>query len=275
MDATVGRFNAQVERPEPIKFAWPIVILPELFTTHIHLALLTGYLASVGWEVYVPDLRAAMGRDGAPVLGRIGCAGMVALIDELLAALGRDALVMGHGVGGLIALKMAERPHVRAAIALAPAVPGRPSRLAPRLRGRFATWRGRPINPPRGRLRADFLSDADAFQRDRLAHAMVSDAGVIAREVARGEFTLARFADAAPRMIIAGEMDPFAPIERVRDLAGAIGARFAMLPSRGHWLIAGHALERAIGETQRFAVRTLGQDLLLLHPDEAKDPPNG
>jgi pimeloyl-ACP methyl ester carboxylesterase len=275
MDVALGRFAAQVESPEPIKFAWPIIIVPELFTTYVHVSLLAGYLASVGWEVYVPNLRAAMGRDGTPTLGRIGCAGLVTLIDDVLAALGRDALVIGHGVGGVIALKMAERPHVRASIALAPAVPGFRSRLGPRLRDRPAIWRGRPINPPRGRVCADLLADADTFQRDNLARAMVPDAGVIAQEVAGGSVHLARFADAAPRLIVAGEMDPFAPVERVRDLAGAIGSRVSILARRGHWLISGNALERAMAETQRFAVHTLGEDLLLLYHGDTKDRPSG
>ena len=38
----------------------------------------------------------------------------------------------------------------------------------------------------------------------------------------------------------------------------------------GHWLVGGRALERAINETQRFLVRALGQDLLLLYPEEWK-----
>jgi len=33
------------------------------------------------------------------------------------------------------------------------------------------------------------------------------------------------------------------------------------------------ALERAINETQRFLVRALGQDLLLLYPEEWKNEP--
>src|SRR5713226_836109 len=115
MDITLGRFHAQHERPEPLKFAWPIIVLPELFTTTRHLAVLIGYLATIGWEVYAPDVRA---------VGRIGFSAALALVEEVLATVGRDAIIAGHGAGGLLALKMAERPHVRAAVALAPLVPG-------------------------------------------------------------------------------------------------------------------------------------------------------
>ena len=103
MEAAIGRFSVQIERPGALKYASPIVLVPELFTTHVHLAPLTGYLANGGWEVYVPDLRSAAGNDGTPALGRIDFQGALALAEEALAAIGRDAIVIGHGIGGLLA----------------------------------------------------------------------------------------------------------------------------------------------------------------------------
>jgi len=47
-DIALGRIPAQRELPEPVKFAWPIMLLPEVFTTPRHLALVLGYLASIG-----------------------------------------------------------------------------------------------------------------------------------------------------------------------------------------------------------------------------------
>jgi len=39
------------------------------------------------------------------------------------------------------------------------------------------------------------------------------------------------------------------------------------MPNRGHWLIGGRVLERAVAEVQRFLVLSLGRDLLLLYPE--------
>src|SRR5713226_6756224 len=102
MDIELGRFPANCERPEPLKFAVPIVLIPELFTTPRHLAIVLGYLASIGWEVYVPDLRAAVGKDATPPLGELQFSDLVALAAEAIDALGRGAVVLGHGVGGLV-----------------------------------------------------------------------------------------------------------------------------------------------------------------------------
>jgi hypothetical protein len=41
---------------------------------------------------------------------------------------------------------------------------------------------------------------------------------------------------------------------------------------RGHWLIGGRALERAVAEIQRFLVRNLSGDLLLLYSEPETEP---
>jgi pimeloyl-ACP methyl ester carboxylesterase len=266
VDTQLGRFAAIVERPEPIKFANPIVLLPELFTTSRHLAVLLGYLATIGWEVYAPDIRAA-----APNLGAARFADLSALALEAIEALGREAIVVGYGIGGLVALTLTDKPAVKAAVALAPMLPGFPSPLAGGLGNRIALWRKAPIKPPSGRALFDFIADAEPYQRDVMIAAMVPDAGVAAADVARGDVPLPSAPRAAPRLIVAGESDPFAPFDRVTALGEKLGAKVVKIPGRGHWIIGGRALERTINEMQRFLVRALGQDLLLLFPEEWKD----
>ena len=270
MEEKLGRFAAQVERPEPLKFAWPIVVLPEMFTSTRHLGTLLGYLATIGWEVYAPDLRAMVGRGTTPPLARFTFGDLLGLVNEALDALAREAIVMGHGVGGLAALKMGERASVKAAVAYAPAVPGFASPLVTTWSARIARWRRRPLNPPAGKVGFEFVADAEPYQREAAIRAMVPDSAPLAFEIARGEVGFAPGEGAASRLIVAGDSDPFAPIDAVTQFAQSIGAQLVAMRSRGHWLIGGRALERAINETQRFLVRALGQDLLLLYPEEWK-----
>ena len=86
------------------------------------------------------------------------------------------------------------------------------------------------------------------------------------------EIKLANNARAVPRLIVAGDSDPFAPLENTGEFAARIGAAIRVVRGRGHWLIGGRALERAVAEVQRFLVRNLGGDLLLLYPEEWKEP---
>src|SRR5260370_7894923 len=148
MDIDRGVFPTNSERPEPLKFAAPIVLLSELFATPRHLAIVLGYLASIGWEVYVPDLRAAFGKGATPPLGKLQFADLVALASEAIEALGRDAVVLGHGVGGLVALKLSAHPRVKASVAYAPLIPGFRTPLVGGFPNRLPILPGPHINPP-------------------------------------------------------------------------------------------------------------------------------
>jgi pimeloyl-ACP methyl ester carboxylesterase len=272
-DIVLGRIPAQRELPEPVKFAWPIMILPELFTTPRHLALVLGYLASIGWEVFVPDLRAVIGKGSTPPIEKLRFNDLAALASEAIEGIGRDAVVLGHGVGGLIALKLSEHRRVKASVAYAPLVPGFRTPLIGGIGNRIAMMLGRPIKPPRGRILFELIADSDPFTRDGLIKAMVPDSGAIATDVMNRAIEFAAADKAAPRLVVAGDSDIFAPLQATTKFSESIGAKLATIRGRGHWLIGGRALERAINETQRFLVRALGQDLLLLYPEEWKNEP--
>jgi pimeloyl-ACP methyl ester carboxylesterase len=269
MDTTVGSIKAQLERPQTEKFAWPIVLLPALFATNKHLSLLSGYLATIGWTVYVPDIYAAVAKAVAP--RQPDFAKLLALTQELLRDLGGEAIVAGHGVGGLIALKIAETPGVRAGVAFAPAVPGFRTPLFAGLRNRIALWTGNTLKPPSGRILFELVADADSFQRPQLIDAMVPASAPIANDIIRGKIQFAASDAFAPRLIVVGGSDIFSPLDRVEPFANAIGAKLATLEGRGHWIIGGRALERTIAETQRFLVRSLGAQLLLLYDDRSRE----
>jgi pimeloyl-ACP methyl ester carboxylesterase len=271
METELGRFPAEVERPEPLKFAYPIVLLPGLFSPPRHLGVLLGYLATIGWEAYVPDLRAVLGRGSTPPVERLRFSDLVELAAEALDALGRDAIVAGHDVGGLAALKLAERSTVKAAVAFAPLVPGVRTALTSGWRNWLALRAGRPLPPPAGRTLLRLVSDADPSARARVAATVVPGPAAAALEIANGMIAFEPAARASPRLIIAGASDAFAPAEASARLADSLGAKFVALEGRGHWLISGRALERAIHDAQRFLVHALGQDLLLLYPEEWKE----
>jgi pimeloyl-ACP methyl ester carboxylesterase len=273
-DLELGRIPAQRELPEPVKFAWPIMVLPEFFTTPRHLALVLGYLASIGWEVFVPDLRAVIGKGSTPPIEKLRFNDLAAVASEAIEGIGRDAVVLGHGVGGLVALKLSEHRRVKAAVAYAPLVPGFRTPLIGGIGNRIAMMLGRPIKPPSGRILFELIADSDPFTREGLIKAMVPDSGALATDIISGAIEFAAADKAAPRLVVAGDSDIFAPLQETTKFAESIGAKLATIRGRGHWLIGGRALERAINETQRFLVRALGQDLLLLYPEEWKnDPP--
>jgi pimeloyl-ACP methyl ester carboxylesterase len=271
VETSLGRFPAQSELPEPVKFAWPIVVLPEMFTTVRHLAPLVGYFATIGWEVFAPDLHAVIGHDGTPAIEKMDFAKWADLAGEAVAAIGRDAIVVGHGLGGLVALKLAERAGVKAAVAIAPLAPGFRTPLFMNIAGHIRIWRGLPLNPPSRRMLFEFVADSDVHSRAQIIKMLTAGATAAAMDVVNDVIAFASADKTAPRLIVAGESDIFAPYEKVEAFAHRIGAPIVKIPGRGHWLIGGRGLERTIGEIQRFLVRALGRDLLLLYPEEWKN----
>jgi pimeloyl-ACP methyl ester carboxylesterase len=198
---------------------------------------------------------------------------LLALAEEALDAIGREAIVVGHGIGGLIALKMADHPRVKAGVAFSPMVPGFRTPLVMRAGNLPALLLGRPLRPPSGRALFDFIVDADPYLREKIIRQLVPDSPAAARDVMRGNVEFAPADRAAPRLIVAGDSNPFVPLVELGAFASMIGAELKTLPGRGHWIIGGHPLERAINESHRFLVRSLGQDLLLLYPEEFKVDP--
>ena len=268
MDTRLGRFPAQTELPDPLKFAWPILVLPEMFTTARHLATLVGYFSTMGWEVFAPDLHAVIGQGGTPPLEKLDFEQLTELAGEAVAAVGRETIVIGHGLGGLVALKLAERASVKAAVAIAPLVPGYRTPLFMNLANRIRTWQGRPLNPPSGRMLFEFIADADVYSRTQIIKTLIPGATATAQDVLKDNIMLPE--KGAPRLIVAGESDIFAPYQMIEAFAHRIGMPIVKIPGRGHWLIGGRGLERTINEIQRFLVRSLGRDLLLLYPEEWK-----
>jgi pimeloyl-ACP methyl ester carboxylesterase len=270
VETHLGRFPAQAELPDPLKFAAPIVVLPELFTTSRHLVTLVGYFATIGWEVFAPDLHAVIGHGGTPPLEKLDFEKLTDLAGEAVAALGREAIVVGHGIGGLVALKLAERAAVKAAVALAPLAPGFRTPLFMRAANLIPIWQGRPLNPPARRMLFELVADADVYSRAQVIKTLTPGATAAALEVVQGDLAFAPSEKTAPRLIVAGESDIFAPYEKLEQFAHRIGAPIVKIAGRGHWLIGGRGLERSINAIQRFLVRSLGRDLLLLYPEEWK-----
>lgn len=260
MDSLVGSILARVEQPATPKFAFPLLVLPELFTTPNHLAFLTGYLTSLGWEVITLDLYT----DGPP---REDFHELFERVQGARVALDREVIALGHGFGGLAALRLAEGAGVRAAAALAPLVPGVKPLLMGGLRNRIAALSGGSLRPPSGRRLFELIADADPFARDLIIKQLRPSPSTLMRGVVADEVKIGA---GAPRLIVSGDSDVFAPRPAVEKLAARSGAELSILTGRGHWLIGGRALAPAVGEFQRFIVRALGAELLLLYSDESK-----
>ncbi len=109
---------------------------------------------------------------------------------------------------------------MKASVAYAPLVPGFRTPMVGGIGNRIAMMLGRPIKPPRGRILFELIADSDPFTRDGLINAMVPDSGALATDVMTGAIEFAASDKAAPRLVVAGDSDIFAPLPADDKICG-------------------------------------------------------
>lgn len=172
-------------------------------------------------------------------------------------------IVIGHDAGGLVALDLASRGVVRAAIAIAPLLGGTAAlqswlgRLAFRLRGDAA-----PIAPPDPAH--PYLTSAPQQRRAELAGALAPEPAAVLREADRLS-TPAR--PAVPALLVGPQADPVSSPFLVEICARGIEADF--LPVQGgHWPMLEPRADDWITQVHRWIIKTVGHGLLILRGDE-------
>jgi pimeloyl-ACP methyl ester carboxylesterase len=234
---------------------------------HTVWALQSRWLAFHGWNVLALDLP-GHGRSEGPPLPTI--AAMAAWLAAVIEAAGsKNAALIGHSMGSLIALESAahfpERVRSIVLIGAAAAMPVHPDLLAAAAANDHAAidmvnlW-GHGFAATLGGSRAPGVWMLGAGER-LLEKAMP---GVLHNDLAAcnayREALAAAAKVAAPALLISGERDQMTPLKSARALAAKIsGAKLLALPAAGHMLMAERPYEIVDALAEHLAVeRTRG-----------------
>lgn len=182
------------------------------------------------------------------------------------AARGREIppVAVGHDAGALVALELAARGLVRAAVAIAPLLDGSPAvqsritRLVQRLRADSA-----PVAPPEPGQ--PYFAGVPDARRAEIAGALGPETAGALREVDRLA-TPAR--PAVPALLVVAQDDPVSSPLLVEICARGIEADFLRVPRGGHWPMLDPRADDWITQVHRWIIRNAGQDLLVLRGDE-------
>ncbi len=195
------------------------------------------YFAQRGWEGHALNLRAHFWSDTAD-LTELDLASYVADAAAGLAALGRPAVVVGHGLGGLLALKIAESMDVLGLVLISPALP-RPirtdppphiARLVPAMfRSELIGWAGAPAIVARQNVD---LTRADIV---RIQHLMGAESGLARRQMLEGLLVDPDAVAEIPTLVLGGGLDRlFAEADSER-LAHWLGAEYLPFGAHSHY----------------------------------------
>ena len=195
------------------------------------------YAASqAGWDAWALNLRGHHGSRPVPDLGRVSVLDYVEDVQDCLRTF-REAVVVGHSMGGLVAQKAAEGGRVRAAVFATSAAP-KGIRIVtwqlvcrmPRYAIPILTSRQFSIGPEdAAALIGNCLTPT---QRAWAYPQLVPESGRAAREMALGSIAVDPTAIRCPTLVLGAEHDRITPVSAQRKIAARYGSRY--LEAAGH-----------------------------------------
>ena len=216
-----------------------------------------GYFAGRGWEGHALNLRNHHWSQTADP-AELSFEMFVEDVASVMARLGPGVVVIGHGMGGLLALKAAERQPVAGLVLIAPEVPGE-LRLAahqhelrdiPELYGKSAIgWETLPE-----RLQRDHadLSIADILRIQHLMGQKPHESGRARRAVLRGIRVNRTAFEGIPRFVIGGGLDRQVPVESVERVAEWLAAPYEPFGAHSHYgLVVGEDSYQQVADSIR------------------------
>lgn len=221
-----------------------------------------GYFAARGWEGHAINLRNhhwSQTADPATLSFDTYTEDLVAALERF----GAGVVVVGHGMGGLLALKAIERMPVSGLILVSSELPRdlrppvRPHELReiPEVYGRaMIGWE----TLPERLLRDDRdLTLADVLRIQHLLGQKPHEAGAARRQMLSGVAVDRRNLDGVPTLVIGGGLDRTVPLEDTERLAEWLGAQYEPFGAHSHYgLVMGETSFQQVAEAVRGFLET-------------------
>ncbi|MEP6990204.1 MAG: alpha/beta fold hydrolase [bacterium] len=218
----------------------PVLCLPGLFAGGWVFERLLPLLAARGHVASAFSGRGHPPLAERPDIGRQSVADFAQDAIDAARTLGRP-IVIGHSLGGLLALLLAQADVVRAVILLSPAPPRGINVLSPPILARMAAYLpallfSQPFLPSDAHLDALVLNRVPVELRAAIRARFVPDSGRAARDIALG-VPVPAAAIRVPMLVVASEHDRFIPMGTSRRVAAKFGATLHVASGHGHFLL--------------------------------------
>ncbi len=195
------------------------------------------YFAQRGWEGHALNLRGHFWSEVAD----LATTGFADYVDDAIAgydALGRPGVIVGHGMGALLALRVAEEREVLGLVLLSPALPAaiRPQPPAHVVRLVPATFR-RELLGWGGAVDQIRRQNPDLSLRDvtRVQHLMGEESGPARRSVLEGVAVDRDRVAAVPGLVVGAGLDRLFPEQESEKLAEWLGAPYEPFGAHSHY----------------------------------------
>ncbi len=196
-------------------------------------------IASRGYPAHSVSYRGHPPNEPLRNLGRVSVADYAADAASVARTLDRPILI-GHSLGGLVALLLLGRNLARAAVLVSPAPPRGINVFSAELFARTlnqlpSMLLSRPIVPNAADLYALALNCVDKEERAAIFARFTPDSGKAARQAALGVYRVPPRAVRAPLLVVAGQNDRFIPASVAEKVARKYSAQLRIAPGHGHF----------------------------------------
>jgi pimeloyl-ACP methyl ester carboxylesterase len=196
------------------------------------------FFAQRGWEAHAVNLRGHYWSDTADY-ETLDFATYVGDATAAARRLGGEVVLVGHGFGGLVALKVAEAQLATGLVLISPALPAalRPPAKPHQLRGVPEVYRRDQVGwaglPEAIRRRNPDLSVADVM---RIQHMMGAESGLARRDIIAGvDVVPGALAEGLPKLVIGGGIDREFPEPDSERIAEWLGAEYQPFGAHSHY----------------------------------------
>ena len=215
--------------------------------------------AHAGWDAWAVNLRGHHGSRPVQDLGRVSILDYVEDVHDCLRTL-REAVVIGHSMGGLVAQKAAEGGRVRAAVFATSAAP-----QGIRVVTSSVLWRMPRYALPILRSRPFTIrpEDAAALLGNRMTPEqqawaypqLMPESGRAGREMALGRIAVDPAGVRCPTLVLGAEHDRITPASVQRKIAARYGAEYVEAAGHAHMLMLEEGWEQPFGQVLSWLAR--------------------
>jgi pimeloyl-ACP methyl ester carboxylesterase len=201
------------------------------------------WLGAAGFDTYAVSRRGRLGQP-PPHSKTVTFDDFLSDTRKAALALPHPLLLVGHSLGGILALKAAEQGACEAVALLAPVPPrgiiplGRIRNLPPQLAQVGSVLVGGTFYPSFRQASAMFMGRIPQSQRRSLYQRYTPDSGRAIRATYLPGVGVDRARVKVPLLYLVGEEDATIPPQSVARLAQRYGGRFRSLPGHAHELVA-------------------------------------
>lgn len=218
----------------------PVLCLPGLFAGSWVFSRMLPLIADRGYPAWAISYRGHPPLPPLPDIGRQSVADYAHDAADAARVLDRP-VVIAHSLGGLVALLLAQRDLIRAAVLVSPAPPRGISVLSPAILARMvkhlpALILSRSFRPTDADADSLVLNQVPVHERVVIRDRFIPDSGRASREIALGTNDIPPSAVRIPLLVVGSDEDRFIPIGVSRRVAERYGARLHVAEGHGHFL---------------------------------------